>query len=386
MFETGLAVGRSLGRNGIDVYGLDYKKDIGFYSKYIKPRICPHPLKEEKKFIKYLIEFGKSIHERPIIFIASDDFLISVSRNREILKKYFIYNLPDRELIDKIMDKFKQYKLAKRAGIPVPNTFYPEKNEELNELKKILKYPVFIKALDVNSWRAKISGTIKGFVVKSESELVKKFSILFEKKVKAIVQEIIPGPDTNHFKVCVYISKKGELKLLFTLRKIRQNPTHFGVGCVVESINYSELEALGKKLFTSIDYKGTGSAEFKLDDIDGQLKLIEINSRFWQQNALAEICGMNFPLMNYQDLIGLKPDSINEFKENIKWINPYMDFDSYLQYRKEKKMKFFSWLKSLRGKKVFSDCSFDDMKPGFYEIGFGKKLIKIPLFLFKRLF
>jgi predicted ATP-grasp superfamily ATP-dependent carboligase len=386
MFETGLAVGRSLGRNGIDVYGLDYKKDIGFYSKYVKPRLCPHPLTEERKFIKYLIELGTSFNEKPVIFIASDEFLISVSRNREILKNHFTYNLPGHELIDEIMDKYKQYQLSRKACIPVPRTFSPGNIDEFNQIKNKLKYPVFIKARDVNSWRAEVGGAIKGFTAKDEIELGKKFSILSGKKIKTIVQEIITGPDTNHFKVCIYISKSGELKLLFILRKIRQNPIHFGVGCVVESINYPELEELGKKLFTTIGYRGIGSAEFKLDDRDGQLKLIEINPRYWQQNGLAEVCGMNFPLINYLDVTGQELASIKEFKENIKWINLYMDLDSYLQYREEKKLTFFSWLKSLRGKKVFSDFSFDDIKPGFYEIGFGKKLIKIPLFLFKRLF
>ena len=43
MFETGLAVGRSLGRAGIKVLGLDSVRKIGFYSKYIEARICPDP-------------------------------------------------------------------------------------------------------------------------------------------------------------------------------------------------------------------------------------------------------------------------------------------------------------------------------------------------------
>ena len=59
MFETGLGIGRSLGRNGIKVWGLDHKKDIGFYSKYIRALSCPHPFKDEIKFIKFLTNFSK---------------------------------------------------------------------------------------------------------------------------------------------------------------------------------------------------------------------------------------------------------------------------------------------------------------------------------------
>ena len=100
MFETGLAVGRSLARNGIDVYGLDFKKDIGFYSRYIKASICPHPISKEKEFIKSLIEFSERLETKPVIFVTADDFLKSISRNLEILKEYYLVNLPDNQLIE----------------------------------------------------------------------------------------------------------------------------------------------------------------------------------------------------------------------------------------------------------------------------------------------
>ena len=50
MFDTGLAVGRSLGRAGIRVIGLDFSKKVGFYSKYIDAYICPNPSENEKEF------------------------------------------------------------------------------------------------------------------------------------------------------------------------------------------------------------------------------------------------------------------------------------------------------------------------------------------------
>ena len=75
MFETGLAIGRSLGRNGIRVFGLDFKKDVGFYSKYIRAEICPNPLTDEKKFLDYLIKFSNKFEHKPVLFVTSDNFL-----------------------------------------------------------------------------------------------------------------------------------------------------------------------------------------------------------------------------------------------------------------------------------------------------------------------
>ena len=385
MFETGLAVGRSLGRNNINVFGLDFKKDIGFYSKYIKTNICPHPLRDEENFLNFLIEFGKKFSHKAVLFITSDDFLIAVLRNRQKLFPFFLFNLSEPSLIQAITNKYQQYQLAKNSKIPVPNTFYPQNIKEVENIINAIHFPVFIKAKEVNRWREKISASKKGFLIQDKKELLNQYRILFKKEVPAIVQEVVQGPDTNHFKFCAYISQQREFLATFMLKKIRQNPVHFGVGVCVESIFYPELENMGKKFFRNINFRGVGSAEFKLDKRDGQLKLIELNPRYWQQNSLADKCGVNFPLINYLDLTGQHLLPQTNFKVGIKWVNIYSDFNSYLSYRKEKPFKFKDWIRSLKGPKVFSDWVFDDIIPGFYEIRFGKRLLNLPRYFYKNL-
>lgn len=386
MFETGLGVVRSLGQAGITVYGFDHKKDIGFYSKYVKARICPHPLLQENEFIAFMISFGREARSKPVVFITSDIFLTSVSRNRIELLPYFIFNLAPDDLIVAIADKFRQYKLAEQAGTPLPKTYILEKTEQINELIDSLPYPVLIKALDVNEWRTKVSDTVKGFVADTPESFSKQITPLLENDIKIVVQEIIEGPDTSHFKYCAYYLPGGITLCEFTLRKIRQNPIHFGVGAVVESIQYNDLMEAGRKLFHSIGYYGVGSAEFKLDKKDGQLKLIEINPRYWQQNYLPTACGMNFPLIDFQSMTGAIPLPTSTFKTGIKWVNRYLDFDSFIQYRKEGVLKYKAWRKTLKGKKVYSDFTWSDPIPALYEIRFGLKLVKVPLFLFKKIF
>ena len=92
MFETGLGVGRSLGREGIRVVGIDFKKDIGFYSRYIHGQICPHPLEEEKIFVDFLITQAITQKEKPVLFITSDEFLVAVSKNRDAIEEHFFMN------------------------------------------------------------------------------------------------------------------------------------------------------------------------------------------------------------------------------------------------------------------------------------------------------
>lgn len=384
MFETGLGVSRTLGREGIKVIGLDFKEDIGFYSKYINAQFCPHPEENEKAFIEFLIKLAQNYQHKPVLYITSDDFLKIVSVNIELLQKYLLINMPAVTLLNLINNKFEQYKLAKKADVNVPETILIESKKDIDQVCNNLTFPVFVKGMDATEWRKVFGGSKKGFIYNTQDEFKNASEELLTKKIKIIAQELIKGPDTNHYKFCGYVNKSGRLITGFCLRKIRQNPVHFGIGCAVESNRNNDLMELGKKFFKAISYTGIGSAEFKLDERDGKFKLIELNPRYWQQNSLAPACGVNFPLIQYLDLTDQPVDENFNYKAGIKWINIYSDFDSYLSYKKEGTLNFKGWLKSLKGKKVFSDWARDDIVPGFYEIRFGKKLFKLPSYLFKK--
>lgn len=372
LFETGLAVGRSLGRAGVRVVGLDFHKTIGFYSKYIDAMICPDPLECEGEFIAFLVELSKNQKQKPVLFVAADEFLIAVSRNRKCLQEHYLMNIPECHIVESITDKLKQHELCAKARVSVPQTFIAHDMQEVHKIKDDLPYPVFVKGREVTSWRKVVNK--KGFLVRTSEELLDTFSLLFERGADGLIQEVIPGPDTNHFKVCCYISREGNVLLALALQKLRQQPIGFGFGCVVQSVYYPQLLELGKNFLTTIKYRGVGSVEFKLDARTGELRLIELNPRYWQQNGLAEKCGMNFPLVNFLDLTGATQDPAVNYLDGIKWVNVYCDLKSFLGYRARGELSLTEWLHSLRGPKVYSDHALDDIYPSFYEVTSHKVL------------
>lgn len=359
--ETGLAVGRSLGKQGIKVYGISFAKEIGYYSKYIDARIFTHPQKNIELALDELKNFCDNLEKKPVVFIASDIYLMFYTRNQEFFNNYFLHNLPNKKLIIDIQDKYIQYKMALKANIDVPKTVFTDIKKPIENQIDKLTYPVFIKARDVNIWRDKVSFLKKGFVIDNKKQLVKKLDVLNKLEVPVIVQEIIQSTDDKNTKISVFIDKKGNTKLAFTLRKIHQNPIHFGIATCAESIKDKRLITIGKKLFNSINYRGVGSAEFKYDERDGKTKLIEINSRYWQQNYLADSCGMNFPFMDYLCAIGQSPEDINKFVYGKKYLNLFSSFESFKQYKKENQLTFNEWLNDIKGNKTIAFFYFDDL-------------------------
>jgi len=381
----GLGVIRSLGREKITIFALDYeiKGHEAFYSKYAKPSACPHPVYNPEKLIEYLISgFGKN-KKKPILFPTADEFVKFVSDYRQELKEYFLFNISSKEIIDNIIDKKVQYEKAQKAGVNIAETYYPEAIEDVLKIRENIKYPAIIKGRYSFKWRQAAGGTLKGFKVTNSSELLEKCREIFRNKVPIIIQRVITGPNTSHFKFCAYVNKEGRMLAEFTLRKIRQYPIEFGVGSCVESLEYEELKKTGEKFFKGINYTGVGSAEFKLDSEDGKLKLIELNPRYWMQNEQAAYCGVNFALAQYLDLSGEEVKVIEKFKTGVRWVDPVPDLKSYIGQNKNDKLFLFHWLSCLFGCKIFSIFCWNDIKPFLVSLNYGLKIFKIPLFLIK---
>lgn len=385
LFDTGLGAIRSLGRIGIPVIGLDSDPDMpGFKSKYCAARVCPDPVYKPEELAEFLMNEGMKLEHPGIIIPASDAFVLFLSRFRDDLSVYFNFLLPPADVLEAIINKRLQYEMAEKIGTPYSKTFYPETLHDVEQIQKDLEYPAFIKPYCGHLWREKFGGIHKGFKIHNARELKDRYKEIFPTGLQAMVQSIILGPNSNHFKVNVYIGKAGKPLAIFTLRKIRQYPTEFGVGTMVESIHYPELADLGLKFFNGIGYRGIGSIEFKKDDRDGKLKMIELNPRLWQQNIHPTICGINFPLIQYLDLTNQNPLPQMEFKDGIKWWDSLADFEAFLWYFRRKQLSPIAWVCSWKGIRSFATFAFDDPAPFFKANEYGLKYLRGPLYVFRR--
>lgn len=384
LFDTGLGAVRSLGRAGIPVIGLDSDPCMpGFKSRFCAAKLCPNPVHQPDELAQFLLEEGRRLERPGVLFPASDAFVLFLSRYRDDLTAYFRFAFPPANVLEAIVNKRRQYELAEQVGTPYPRTFYPETMEDVERIKGELEYPAFIKPHYGHLWREKFGGTHKGFKVHTPQELVDRFKTILPTSLQVIVQSIILGPNTNHFKVSAYISQKGEPLAVFTLRKIRQYPTEFGTGTMVESLRYPELVELGLKFFQGIGYRGIGSIEFKRDERDGQLKLIELNPRLWQQNIHAAVCGINFPLVQYLDLTGQNPDPLTEFAEKVQWLDAVADFQAFWDYFRRGELSPWAWLRSWRGVKAFATFAWDDLGPFLRANEYGLKYLRLPLYVMR---
>lgn len=362
LFDTGLSAVRSLGRHGIPVIGMDFNPGhAGFGSRFGTPKRCPHPDHQPEELLAFLLDEGRRLEQPGILLPASDAFVLFASRYRDPLSRYFRFNLPAPTIIEACVDKRLQYELAERAGCRVPRTFHVASWQEVERIRDRVRYPAFIKPCVSHLWAERFP--VKGFHVRTHEEMMARFGEILPSGLKVLVQELIPGPESNICEVYAYFDRQSQPRASFTLRKIRQNPPEFGVGSMVESLEHPALLEAGLTFLRNIGYQGIASIEFKEDERDGSIQLIELNPRIGQQTILATDCGVNLPLTYYHDLLGLPLEAPKTFQTGRRWMDAQRDFKSFLAYQKRGELDLKAWLRSCASVRSFSKFAWDDPGP-----------------------
>lgn len=370
MGVNGLGVTRSLGEMGVRVRGVDVtRRAAELFSRYCQPLACPNPVTEPERALGLLLAEGERLDHPAVLLPASDAFALFMSRYREELRRRFLFALPRPSVSEGLVDKWLQYEMAQRVGVPCPRTFHPGRMADVARIKREIGYPAFLKPRVSHLW-APIFGT-KGFRIDGPADLERRLAEIAPSGLDVIVQAIVPGPNTNHYIVRAYFDDSNRPLALFTQRKIRQYPTDFGDAALVESVHAPEASELGVRLLERLEYRGLVSIEFKRDARTGELELIEANPRLGQNNILSTRCGVNFPLIAYLHLTGQKPAPVTRYREGVRYVSLANDFRAFLFYNRRGELGPVEWVRSVATARVFAYFDWRDPLPFVMAAGRG---------------
>lgn len=372
----GLAVIRSLGNFGIPLLALTYNMvDMGQVSKYVKRIVkMPHPENESDHFIAKLLRLGKSLN-RSVLIPADDATVVTVSKNKKILEEYFTVACPDWETAKKFIIKKYTYQIAEAEGIPIPYTIFPDYVEEAKIYSKCVSYPCLVKPFESHKYFELFNRKMS--IVNNPNDLVKQVESSLLNKLPVMLQEIIPGDETDGIN---YNSYRAEGKLIQDCyaQKVRLSCNGYGVPVVVKSIGtVPKVAGYTEKLLNNMDFNGFSCTEFKLDRRDNRFKLMEINGRHNRSALLAVESGINFPFIEYNHLVNNNLPAPVKYKTGIYWIDEFKDFEKFYDRIFKEKYKFMDFLEPYINPHVFAVGSINDPAPFIKRLGDAFKLFSI---------
>lgn len=358
----GLAVRRSLGQMGVQVIGVENSRlNVGYYSRYGRTINSPDPEAREEEYIAFLHGLASSLGDRPVLFPCRDQELGVVARHKSELTRSFRIPVADNDVTGKLLDKGKFYDLIRDMDIDYPATYLPQNPAQVTEISREISYPCIVKPVYTIPFSKQFS--VKCFYASDAQELINAHSRAVNNGHEVIIQEVIPGDDSCLYQVNGYFDRNSEPQGVMLQHKIRSCPESYGIGSLTESWEDPELMRKGIEFMRAVRFHGVGQVEFKRDPRDGRYKVLEINARPYTQLWLVTACGINLPYMAYLDALGKPMGKVTDYKPGIKWLCMSDDLRTCLSRARSGRLKAGEYIRSLRGKKVYSVLDFADPVP-----------------------
>lgn len=301
-----LGVIRSLSRADIPVILLDEDRFApAMHSRYCRKIVISRA--NGRPLVQDLLALAAAIGRPAVLFLASDDAVLTVSEHRAELERHYRFRLPSHESLSLLTSKTRFQRMAEAFGFAVPRAIVVEHVGDLAGLAE-LRLPCIVKPgrSTADYIRHRFA---RGYKVASHEEAAAMCRRMLAVVTDVLVQEWIEGADSNLYFCLQYRGADGKTVSSFTGRKLSIWPPDVGVtaSCTAAPESRSIVQPLTEALFDRLSFVGLGGIEFKWDARSGRFLMIEPTvGRVDAQEEVATINGVNIPLAVYLYEIGAK--------------------------------------------------------------------------------
>ena len=354
-----VSAARSLSESGVAVIALGTRTDPVRRSRFCTEFVdLGADAGVRERWLGWLADRG----EATVVLPCNDDALELVARHRAMIAGFGHRPVEaNDDVVLAMLDKARTYELASAAGVAVPRSEVVSTPEEAEAVSDEFDFPCALKPLAAHRFALHFGAKL--FVVERREELAALLERARVLDVEMMVTDIVPGPDHQHVSYYSYLDEEGEPLFHFTKRKLRQYPTRFGLTCYQVTDWNPEVAELGLRFFQGSGLRGIGNVEFKRDQRDGCLKLIECNHRFTAANDLVRHCGLDIPLLAYNRLVGRPGPAVDTYRTGVRMWHPIEDLRALGEYRRAGRLTARKWVRSLLHRQHFPVLRADDPMP-----------------------
>ncbi|MGH8881718.1 MAG: hypothetical protein ACRD0P_30950, partial [Stackebrandtia sp.] len=316
----GLAIARGLRDTGVAVVGASLIPRAPTCRSKLWHSVLPVGAPTTEAWLATL-HGAHARYGRMVLFPADDPVARMVAEHAGELATQFDFVLPDLPTVDRLLDKSVFHEWALANDFPVPHTAIVTNLGELRAALREMTFPVVFKPVertpqwqDFSRW-----GTAYRFDTADDFDRLP--FAPFDAADRFVVQEWIPGRDSDVYFCLTYRNRHGEELAAQVGRKITQWRIDTGNTALAVTHQDAELHQLTRRLLDAAGHVGFGSLEVRRSSRDGRLLITEPTvGRPDLQTALAAAAGMNLVEMAYCDALKLPAPPSRPRREAI-WIH-----------------------------------------------------------------
>ncbi|AMG50857.1 MULTISPECIES: carboxylate--amine ligase [Enterococcus] len=270
-------------------------------------------------FTETLIKLGKNTYNDPamkyLLIPCGDGYAELLAKHKEELAPYYTFIANDYSLLKRLINKVSFYEVCEEYGLPYPKTFIltPELLTEGTFKGELpFDFPVALKPANSVAWLSvDFEGRKKAFIIDNRIEFEEIVSRIYQAgyQYEMIVQDFIPGDDSNMRVLNAYVDENHEVRVMGLGHPLLEDPTPGAVGNYVVIIpdENDQIYQMIRKFLKEIEYVGFANFDLKYDARDGQYKLFEINLRQGRSSFFITLSGLNLAKFITEDLVFEKP-------------------------------------------------------------------------------
>jgi predicted ATP-grasp superfamily ATP-dependent carboligase len=305
-----LAAVRDLGSRGVPVtLAADAFLAPARWSRFVNRTVRAPGTKRPKEFLAWLHAFGDA-NPGHVLYPTSDDAAWIIANDREALARKFKLYSPAPAVFAALLDKGRLAQAARAAGLPIPETWAPESEAEVEQIARTARFPLFIKPRS----QVLAIGGLKGGRVDRPEDLVAAWKAgimppgreeLLGPAMRGVAKPVIQAcyPDFERiYTVDGFVDRAGHM-VTMGCNKLLQRPRRKGPGVIFEEAPiYPAITAGLQKLWRQTGFFGVFDVEFVVDG--DRVMLIDLNPRFYNHMIYEVDRGLPLPWMAYLGALG----------------------------------------------------------------------------------
>ncbi|MCL2339608.1 MAG: ATP-grasp domain-containing protein, partial [Actinomycetia bacterium] len=242
-----------------------------------------------------------------LVFGCGDNYVREISTAQAGYPENVVVPYLEYPALRQLANKQSFYALCDQYQLAHPATFFYQESMG-GQLDLEFGPPYIVKPADTVSWWVyPFEGQRKVHLVPDLPSLKNLLSTIYAHGYAdtMIIQEYIPGPDSQLHILTQYYDQQGELRLSCAGQVLLEEHTAFGIGnsAIIISENLPEVTAPGTALLQSQHYRGFAAFDIKYDSRDQRYKLLEVNTRQGRGNYYVTGSGLNLARFVTEDLI-----------------------------------------------------------------------------------
>jgi D-aspartate ligase len=368
-----LTVGVSLAARSIPVYVINERWEDARFSRYVRAIRLPADAPYPQSAMDFLTGNDSNHLKGSVLLAGGDEELEIMAKNRKTLADKFRLDLSNPVAQLMMLDKLATYNAAKEAGVATPQFWQIRSEEDIHRLRDGFIYPLIVKPKVSHVFQRKFK--VKFFVAEGFDQVLEAFRVAESADVETLLVEKIPGPDTRYCSYYTYLDEEGNALFDFTKRIIRRYPINMGMASYHITDRVEHVREPSLKLFRHVGLQGLANTEFKYDERDGQLKLIECNARFTAGNSLVARAGFDLGNFVYNRIVGIPQPPLTDFRTGLRMWDPLRDWRAFLELRKRGELAFMQWIASIMHWSSISYFSWRDPLPSIFRLWKTAKII-----------